>query len=180
MDTESLLQKALELIEPWVRWSKTTQPGQLTVSISRANLMEAVAALQQGGWGYLSAITGLHLPGIESQSTDEKKWSRVNNEGESLGMLAHVESFIVLYHFCEGPAVLTLRVHPPSLLDNNVPSICNLIPSATLYERELMEMFGIEVVGTPNTDKLVLPDDWPQGIHPLRKSFTGLPSTAGG
>jgi Ni,Fe-hydrogenase III component G len=45
---------------------------------------------------------------------------------------------------------------------------------ATLYERELIEMFGITIEGTPNTDKLLLPDDWPAGVYPLRKEFTGF------
>ncbi len=39
-------------------------------------------------------------------------------------------------------------------------------------------MFGITVEGTPVTDKLLLPDDWPDGVYPLRKSFTGF-ETAG-
>jgi Ni,Fe-hydrogenase III component G len=30
------------------------------------------------------------------------------------------------------------------------------------------------VVGTPDPGKLLLPDDWPDGVYPLRKSFTGL------
>jgi Ni,Fe-hydrogenase III component G len=39
-----------------------------------------------------------------------------------------------------------------------------------------MELFGVEIVGTPDTDRLVLPDDWPHGVYPLRKSFTGFDS----
>jgi NADH-quinone oxidoreductase subunit D len=30
-------------------------------------------------------------------------------------------------------------------------------------------MFGVDVVGTPNPDRLFLPDDWPDGVYPLRK-----------
>jgi len=55
-----------------------------------------------------------------------------------------------------------------------IPSICSVLPAASLYERELMEMFGIDVQGTPVTQKLLLPDDWPDGVYPLRKSFTGF------
>ncbi|NMC80497.1 MAG: hydrogenase large subunit, partial [Chloroflexi bacterium] len=51
-----------------------------------------------------------------------------------------------------------------------------LIPSATLYERELMEMMGVQLVGTPSSDRLLLPDEWPENVFPLRKSFTGLNS----
>ncbi|MCX7976926.1 MAG: NADH-quinone oxidoreductase subunit C, partial [Bellilinea sp.] len=52
-----------------------------------------------------------------------------------------------------------------------LPSICPLIPSATLGERELMEMFGVKVEGTPDTSRLILADSWPEGVYPLRKSF---------
>jgi Ni,Fe-hydrogenase III component G len=35
------------------------------------------------------------------------------------------------------------------------------------------------VLGTPNTDRLVLSDDWPKGVYPLRKDFTGLELSSG-
>ena len=83
----------------------------------------------------------------------------------------------VLYHFCEGAAIATLRVMV-NYSNAVVPSICPVYPSATLYEREMIEMFGVEITGTPNTDKLVLPDDWPAGVYPLRKSFTGFETSS--
>jgi len=49
-----------------------------------------------------------------------------------------------------------------------------LIPSATIYEREAIELFGFDLVNTPSTDRLVLPDSWPDGVYPMRKSFTSL------
>ena len=39
------------------------------------------------------------------------------------------------------------------------------------FERELSEMFGVTVVGIPNPERLYLPDDWPEGVYPLRKDF---------
>ena len=41
-----------------------------------------------------------------------------------------------------------------------------MIPSATLYEREAGELFGVDFVGTPNTEHLLLPDDWPAWCLP--------------
>jgi formate hydrogenlyase subunit 5 len=49
--------------------------------------------------------------------------------------------------------------------------VCSSIPGATFFERELSEMFGITVVGTPNPDRLFLPDQWPTDAPPLRKDF---------
>jgi Ni,Fe-hydrogenase III component G len=55
-----------------------------------------------------------------------------------------------------------------------IDSICGIIPSATIYEREVIELFGFNLLNTPNTEKLILPDSWPDGVYPLRKSFTRL------
>ncbi len=168
MDTETAFKQVTDLLQPWTRWSKQIHPNLLTVSISRNDLLTAVEALIKARWGYLSAITGLHLPTVQMPGS----------EAVLADPLATGGSFLVLYHFCNGDAVLNLRVHPPSVKDARVPSLCPLIPSATLYERELLEMFGIEVEGTPDTSHLLLPDEWPDGVYPLRKDFHGLEKTA--
>jgi ech hydrogenase subunit E len=38
-------------------------------------------------------------------------------------------------------------------------------------EREVGEMFGVQVVGLPPHSRLFLADDWPEGVSPLRKDF---------
>ncbi len=175
METETSLNQVEELLKPWTRWTKRVQPHVLTVSISRNHLLKAVETLQKAGWGYLSAITGLHLPGVERTASEEKQWSRLADDNIHSQPPALGDSFVILYHFCHGGAVLDLRVHPPSLEDNTVPSLTGLIPSAVLYERELQEMFGVTVENLPDTAHFLLPDDWPDGVYPLRKDFTGLP-----
>jgi Ni,Fe-hydrogenase III component G len=32
-------------------------------------------------------------------------------------------------------------------------------------------MLGLTVTGTPDPSRLFLPDDWPDGVYPLRKDF---------
>ncbi len=51
------------------------------------------------------------------------------------------------------------------------PSLTLDIPSADWFEREIWDMFGIEPVGHPELRPLVLYDDWPTNVHPLRKDF---------
>jgi Ni,Fe-hydrogenase III component G len=46
-----------------------------------------------------------------------------------------------------------------------------VIPGAESFERELHEMFGIEITGLHTPDRLYLPDDWPDGVYPMRKDF---------
>lgn len=141
------LQEAVNLLAPWSKDSSTPEPDRLDVIVEAADLPQAVAALRgEQPWGYLSAITGM-------------------DSGAETGELE------VLYHFCSGPHITTLRVHTPRS-EAQVPSICGVITSASLYERELSEMFGITITGTPNPARLFLPDDWPSNTYPLRKDFT--------
>lgn len=121
------------------------EPEQLDVILSVDQLIPAVTLLREAWWGYLAAITGL----------DET---------------AAANQFTVLYHFVNGPATLTLRVAVPCT-QAVVPSLCGIIPAASFYERELQEMFGITVANTPNSDYLFLPDEWPKGVYPLRKTY---------
>lgn len=53
----------------------------------------------------------------------------------------------------------------------SVQSISSVIPGANWAERECQDMLGIEFIGHPDSRKLILADDWPQGVHPLRKDF---------
>ncbi|MSP12324.1 MAG: NADH-quinone oxidoreductase subunit C [Chloroflexi bacterium] len=149
MDRETTISQSLEsariLLAPCTQQLLTPEPGRMDISLATADLLPAVAALHLNGWGRLVAVTGLDL-GV--------------NEGD----------LEVLYHFCAGAAIVTLRVRVPKA-DAAIPTICSLIPAASFYERELGEMFGITVVGTPNPDRLFLPDDWPAGVYPLRKDF---------
>ena len=53
----------------------------------------------------------------------------------------------------------------------SIPSITDMIPGAGWAEREVHDMIGVEPVGHPDPRRLVLPDDWPENVHPLRKDF---------
>ena len=49
------------------------------------------------------------------------------------------------------------------------PSVTPLVPACVWSEREVRDMFGLVPVGLPDKRRLVLPDDWPDGLYPLRK-----------
>ena len=55
--------------------------------------------------------------------------------------------------------------------DFSFPSIASQIPAATLYEREIKDMFGLIPTGNPDTRPLVLHEHWPDDTFPLRKEF---------
>jgi Ni,Fe-hydrogenase III large subunit/Ni,Fe-hydrogenase III component G len=50
-----------------------------------------------------------------------------------------------------------------------IESISGVIPAANWAEREMRDLVGIECVGHPYPKRLVLPDGWPEDVHPLRK-----------
>lgn len=151
MDTATFLDQAQALLAPWTSTLNTPSQDRLDIYLPAEKLVEAVRTIfSSGGW-HLSAITGLDIP------------QSANEEG-------HIE---LLYHFCREEAIVTLRVLV-SYGAPEVPTICGVIPSANLYERELVEMFGVIVEDSPMRTKLLLPDDWPDWVYPLRKSFKGL------
>jgi Ni,Fe-hydrogenase III component G len=150
IDTSAYLQNAEQALAAWSQ--ETTRPEDFRLDVDRY---------------YLSTITGL----------DNLKPLDLNIPTPAAieGSTTPDDSLEALYHFSCKAAVVTLRVKVPRKAPA-LPSICGLIPSATLYEREAMDMFGFEFIGTPNTDRLLLSDDWPKGVYPLRTDFTGLPA----
>ncbi len=148
MDTEKILNLANDIVSAWDWTSEVSRPKPNVLDVrikSLSELIPVVVGLRVKRLGYLAAIVGLDL-GPE------------------------VNELEVLYHFCTGNALIALRVRLPRQ-GAVLPSLCNVIPSAEVFERELREMFGIEITGLHTTEHLYLPDDWPVGVYPLRKDF---------
>jgi Ni,Fe-hydrogenase III large subunit/Ni,Fe-hydrogenase III component G len=55
--------------------------------------------------------------------------------------------------------------------EERIDSITPLIPGASWAEREFQDLIGVKADGLPDPRRLVLPDDWPEGMHPLRRDF---------
>ncbi len=165
--TETTLQTGAALLAPWTKGTQTPEPGRLDVLIDIADLLPAAKALLNAHWGYLITITALDYLGKSAALAQEERYKRLI---EAANAPADAGVLEVLYFFASGPAVVTLR----ALLLRDaavVPSVCGLIQGASFYERELSEMFGITVTGTPDPRRLFLPDVWPDNQPPLRKDF---------
>jgi membrane-bound hydrogenase subunit beta len=75
----------------------------------------------------------------------------------------------LLYHFTrDGSIVITVGFKIPKG-NPTVKTITDLVPAAVLYEREIHELLGVNFEGHPNLAPLILPEEWPEGIYPLRK-----------
>ena len=143
MNDQMVIDKARESLKDKVIELTNPAPRRLFLKVRVEDLLTAVSWLKEEmGFTHLATISGVDLG----------------------------QSFELLYHFANNFTCLTIRTAIPR--DNpHLPSICELIPGAILYERELQDMFGIVVDGIPDPRPLVLPDDWPAGNFPLRKDW---------
>jgi len=143
--SESDVVKRLEnLISPKNLEVSVPRTGRIFVRVGREHLKKVISFLKNNGFTHLSGITGL-------QSGD---------------------SFELLYHLNGGGILLTVRVNLP-LKDEVAPTVIDIIPGALLYEREIHDLFGVKFEGHPNLEPLILPEDWPRDVHPMRKSKNG-------
>jgi membrane-bound hydrogenase subunit beta len=84
----------------------------------------------------------------------------------------------LIYHFTLnyatklGEIAVSIRVKLPRS-DPVLPTITDLIPGAQISERELQEMLGVRIEGTPDSRRLFLDPDFPKGVYPWRRDETG-------
>jgi len=78
----------------------------------------------------------------------------------------------ILYHFAEEDIdlVISLRVHLPKT-KLEIDSLTPVFTAAQWIEREMHELLGINFLGHPELKPLLLPEDWPEGVYPLRKDY---------
>ena len=78
--------------------------------------------------------------------------------------------FLVAHHFAFDAEHLLASIVTLVPADQpKVESISGVVPAANWAEREMHDLVGIEPVGHRYLKRLVLPDGWPDGVHPLRK-----------
>ena len=139
------LERVREALGAAAREVAAPRPGRLWVTVEPDAVLEAASAL----FGRLGARY------VISVGADRRREGR---------------GFEVLHCFAlDGEHVFgALRVpaagEPPA-----VPSIAGLVPGAAWAELEMQDLLGIESRGHPSPRRLVLPDDFPRGVYPLRK-----------
>lgn len=81
----------------------------------------------------------------------------------------HIE---ILYHFIieDINLLISLRVKLPRSKPE-IDSLAPAIEATNWIEREMYELLGINFKGHPDLRKLLLSDDWPEGVYPLRQDY---------
>lgn len=86
--------------------------------------------------------------------------------GNDIGM--HIE---LIYHLGRKDTIISIKTMVLKEIPKH-PTISDLLPTAILYEREVRELFGISFQGHPDLESLLLPDDWPPQVYPMRTEWS--------
>jgi len=81
----------------------------------------------------------------------------------------------ILYHWAFD--ALDMLVVLRTKMDRGNPrveSVASICKGTEWIEREMAELLGIEFKNHPDMRPLLLPEDWPEGVYPLRRDFKGL------
>lgn len=81
------------------------------------------------------------------------------------------DCFEILYHYTddETGCIVNVKAFIRDRENPSIESIATIIPGAEWIEREMRDILGIEFPNHPNMRRLILSDDWPEGVYPLRK-----------
>jgi len=80
--------------------------------------------------------------------------------------------FAILHLFSlDSEHLYVLLESPVSEKDLRIESITAVIPGANWAEREFRDAIGVHPEGHPDPRRLLLADDWPEGVYPLRRDF---------
>jgi Ni,Fe-hydrogenase III component G len=143
MNSEAIFEKINGEIKDKILEAALSAPRRINVKVDRGQLLAVLAYLKdQFHFAHLGTISGVDLG----------------------------EYFEVIYHLSNDTTTILLRILTPRS-EPKIPSVCQVIPGAILYERELQDMFGLVVENLPDPRRLLLCDDWPEGQYPLRKDW---------
>lgn len=130
---------------------------QITITVGRGDLPETVRMLYYDMGGWLSSM----IPNDERQiNGNYALYYVISMEGGKMT----VEDELPQDQKCW----ITVKTFIPAN-DPTFPSVTCKVPAAVWYEREAFDMFGLVAIGLPDPRRLVLSDDWPEDLHPLRK-----------
>ena len=81
------------------------------------------------------------------------------------------DCFEVLYHYAydQTSCVITLKAFIRDREKPSIESIAPFLPAAEWIEREIHDILGIEFNNHPDMRRLILADDWPEGVFPMRR-----------
>lgn len=91
------------------------------------------------------------------------------NTASGVDLRYHME---ILYHFLieDINLLISLRVKLQKQ-KLEIDSLSPIFEGSSWIEREIHEILGINFRGHKDLRRLLLPDDWPEGVYPLRRDY---------
>ena len=143
---EAIGTRVAEILHPLVL-SQTIAFEELTIEVAAENIVPVVTQLRDDP--QLRFISFIDLCGVD-WPTREKR-------------------FDVVYHFLSPKTNHRIRIKLATDADTPVPSISDVFPAATWFEREAYDFYGILFSGNPDFRRILT--DYGFRGHPLRKDF---------
>jgi Ni,Fe-hydrogenase III component G len=75
-----------------------------------------------------------------------------------------------IYHLARDGGIMA-NLKTRCLKGDSFPSVTPTFPGASIYEAELVDLLGARIDGLPPGPRYPLPEDWPEGEHPLLKDW---------
>lgn len=155
-----------------------SQHDETTVVVERERLLEAARYLRDdAGFNFLSDIAAADYLGWSDErvagywgSARGRDLNLPGSSGLRRSPSERPGRFSVSYHLLairSEPARVRLQVWCE--LDEPVPSVVSIWPTADWHEREAYDLMGIQFKNHPNLKRILLEDDW--AGHPLRKDY---------
>jgi len=140
---EALIEELKSLFKDKIKEAKIQRSRRVFITVPKENYKEIIEYFAKNkGVTHISTITGVDV-------------------GKEIEVLPHL--------FGVGMEI-TVKTSVPK--DNpELDSLSDIFPASIFYEREVHDLLGVKFKGNPNLKRLLLPDDWPEGVYPLRKEF---------
>ena len=121
--------------------------------------------IQLGQLGTATVIVnnGLHREVLKAMVEADEKTAITAISGVDLGA-----NIGVYYHIRTSNAFVTIKAEVPKEKPN-IQTITDILPGAVFHEMEVTDLLGAVFEGHPSPGRLVLSENWPEGIYPLRK-----------
>lgn len=142
---------------------QTEKPVEPIIIVDQKKINEVGVFLRDNDELLFDAL--MNLSGVDDANgkkvQDEEGNEKV--EGRTLSVYYHL-------HSTELKHKITLRVSAP-IGAPEVESVEGVWKTADWHEREAFDLLGIKFLNHPNLMRILMPYDWPEGSHPLRKDY---------
>ena len=107
----------------------------------------------------------MNLSGID-EADEKKNKDEDGNEVTTGGNL----SIVYNLHSVKNKHKATVKCLVPKE-NAELPTVSDIWKTADWHEREVFDLIGIKFTGHPDLRRILMPYDWEEGSHPLRKDY---------